>query len=36
MPPPNLKPDFDKQANVFVDGLVDRNLRPLIAAGIRE
>ena len=28
MPPPNLKPDFEEQAQAFVDGLVDTVLRP--------
>ena len=28
MPPPNLKPDFEEQAQAFVDGLVDGVLRP--------
>jgi hypothetical protein len=27
MPPPNLKPDYEEQARVFVDGLVDSVLR---------
>ncbi len=36
LPPPNLKPDFDKQARAFVDGLVDRVLRQPIAAGAGE
>ncbi len=34
MPPPNLQPDFEQQAKTFVDGLVDRVLRP-VAAGAR-
>ena len=28
MPPPNLKPDFEEQAQAFVGGLVDRILHP--------
>ena len=28
MPPPNLKPDFEEQAQAFVGGLVDRVLHP--------
>ena len=32
MPPPNLKPDFEDQANSFVDGLVDQVLHQPVAA----
>ena len=35
MPPPNLQPDFEQQATTFVDGLVDKVLRP-VAAAARE
>ena len=35
MPPPNLQPSFEAQANAFVDGLVDRALQPA-AAGAGE
>ena len=35
LPPPNLKPDFEKQAKSFADGLVDRVLQP-VPAGTRE
>ena len=35
MPPPNLKPDFEKQATAFVDGLVDGVLRQPVAAVVR-
>jgi len=35
MPAPNLKPDFEEQANTFADGLVDSVLQP-VAAGARK
>jgi hypothetical protein len=31
MPPPNLRPDFDKQAKMFVDGLADLALKQPLA-----
>ena len=32
LPPPNLQPDFEEQAKMFADGLVDRVLQPAAAA----
>jgi flavodoxin len=36
IPPPNLEPDFEQQAKTFVDGLVDRVLRPVTAGAGTE
>jgi flavodoxin len=36
MPQPNLKPDFEEQANEFVDGLVDSVLRQPLETGLGE
>jgi flavodoxin len=35
MPPPNLKPDFEEQANAFVDGLMGTVVRQPIPAVVR-
>ena len=35
MPPPNLQPDFEEQANAFVDGLMGAVVRQPIAAVVR-
>jgi hypothetical protein len=33
LPPPNLQPDFEAQANAFVDGLADGVLKQPLRAG---
>ena len=36
MPPPNLKPDYEEQAEGFVAEVVENALKPQVAAGQRE